>query len=279
MRAIICENDAAMDSLLQPPSATAFDAVSSLLSAAIYTLVGLAALAQAPRDARVRVFLLVALASVAPYCVTAMIWQRGSQVLMSKAVIVTVALSLMINALALLHFAQIFPWRRPWIRRHGAWLWGGYAGVLLIAALVAFLAPSFDVSGDVGSGGVGAVSAELAETLVVLTLLVGLPVLFVLGLATPFAGLVSLYKSWQTARDHQVQSARVTTYWMLISQMGGGVMTILIVPLLRLVAPRGPWVTIGAAILFAFSLLMPIAFAAGVWRYRILDLDAETLPQ
>jgi len=269
-----------MDSLLQPPSATAFDAVSALLSAAVYALVALAALAQAPHDSRVRVFLVVALASIAPFCVTALIWERGSQVLMSKTVILTVALSLMVNALALLHFTQIFPWRRPWIRRHGAWLWAGYAGVLLVTALTAFLTPSFEMSGSgVGAGGVGAVSSELATTLIVLILFVGVPVLFVLGIATPFAGLLSLYKTWQTARDRRVESARVTTYWMLISQMGGGVLTILIIPLLRLVAPRGPWSTIAAALLFACSLLMPIAFAAGIWRYQVLDLDPEALPQ
>lgn len=265
-----------MDSLLHPPSATAFDAVSSLVSAAVYVLVALAALAQAPHDSRVRVFFLTAIASAAPYCVTALIWQRGSQALLSKAVIVSVGLSLMIGALALLHFAQIFPWRRPWIRRHAAWLWGGYAGVLAITAIVSFLTPSFDVS---ESGGLGAVSPGIAETLAIVILLVGLPVLFVLGVVTPFAGLLSLYKTWDTARSRGIESARVTALWMLISQMGGGVLTILIIPLLRLAAPTGPWVTIAAALLFGCSLLMPIAFAAGVWRYRVLDLDAEALPQ
>jgi len=270
-----------MDSLLLPPSATAFDAVSSLLSAAVYALIGLAALAQAPHDSRVRVFLLVALASVAPYCVTALIWQRGPQALMSKALIVTVALSLMLNALALLHFTQIFPWRRPWIRRHGGWIWAGYAGILAITGVTAFLTPSIDVSaaGGFGSGGLGAVSAGMAETLLIVVVLVGIPVLLVLGIATPFAGLVSLFKTWQSARDRNVESARVTTCWMLISQMGGGVLTILVIPLLRIVAPHGPWVTIAAALLFTFSLLMPLAFAAGIWRYRVLDLDPEALPQ
>ena len=55
--------------------------------------------------------------------------------------------------------------------------------------------------------------------------------------------------------------------------MAGGVLTILIIPLLRLVAPTGPLVTMAAALLFAFGLLMPVAFAAGVWKYRVLELD------
>jgi len=57
------------------------------------------------------------------------------------------------------------------------------------------------------------------------------------------------------------------------------VLTILIIPLLRLVAPRGPWVTIAAALLFACGLLMPIVFAAGVWKLRVLELEIEALPQ
>jgi len=275
MSAIICENDGPMEGLLQTPTATAFDAVSSLLSAAVYVLVALAALAQAPRDARVRVFLAVALAGIAPYGVTALIWQQRGQGIWSKAVICTVGLSLMLGSLALFHFAQVFPWRRPWIRAHGIWLWGGYAGVLAIVAAAAFLTPSFDVGGDQ----LGAISAGSAEVFAVVLLLVAIPVLFVLGVMTPFAALLSLYKSWLIARTRGIDAARITTFWMLISQMAGGVLTILIIPLLRLVAPRGPWVTIAAALLFACGLLMPIVFAAGVWKLRVLELEIEALPQ
>ena len=94
----------------------------------------------------------------------------------------------------------------------------------------------------------------------------------------PFAALWSLYKTWLAAKSAGVQSARVTTYWILISQMGGGVLAILIIPLLHVVAPTGPWVTIAAVLLYAFGLLMPIAFAAGVWKYRVLDLDPDAFP-
>ena len=64
----------------------------------------------------------------------------------------------------------------------------------------------------------------------------------------------------------------------MISQLAGGVLTILIIPLLRLFSPAGPWVTVAAAVLFAVGLLMPIAFAVGVWKYRVLDLDPNALP-
>ena len=76
----------------------------------------------------------------------------------------------------------------------------------------------------------------------------------------------------------RLEAARVTTFWILISQMAGGVLTILIVPLLHFVAPKGPWVTIAAVLLFACGLLMPLAFAAAVWKYNVLNLDPESPP-
>jgi hypothetical protein len=276
MRAIICENDAAMDTmtLLQPPAATAFDAVSSLLAAAVYLLVAFAALAHAPRDPRVRIFLVTAAASAPPYCLTALIWERGAGAALSKPVLLIVAVSLMVGSLALLHFAQLFPWRRPWIRAHGRWLTAGYATVAALAILAAFLTPPLD-NGD----GLGAMSASSAELLVLMVVVVGIPALFLFGLVVPFAGVLSLYKSWLAARAHAGAGPRVTTLWMLISQMGGGVLAIVIIPLLRIAAPRGPWVTMAAALLFGCSMLMPAAFAAGIWKLGVLDLDIEALPQ
>jgi hypothetical protein len=102
-----------------------------------------------------------------------------------------------------------------------------------------------------------------------------LPILVLLGIVVPFAGLLSLFKSWQEAKARNLPAARRVTMWMLVSQLGGGVLTILVIPLLRLVAPTGPWVTIAAALLFGFSLLMPIAFAAAVWRFRLLESSPD----
>jgi hypothetical protein len=106
-------------------------------------------------------------------------------------------------------------------------------------------------------------------------LLVVVPLLFLIGLVVPFGALMSLYKTWNETKASGPESARITTFWILISQMAGGLLAILIIPLLRIVAPTGPWVTIAAALLFAFGLLMPIAFAAGVWKFKVLELDAE----
>jgi hypothetical protein len=126
---------------------------------------------------------------------------------------------------------------------------------------------------DTGAGGLGAVSVGIPESLALLVLVV--PALFVVGLVVPFTALLSLYKSWLEAKAARDDAARIPTFWILISQMGGGVLTILIIPLLHLVAPTGPWATIAAVLLFAFGLLMPIAFAAGVWRYKVLERDPD----
>ncbi len=264
-----------MDTVFPPPVATTFEAFSAIVSAALYLIVGIAALAHAPRDIRARLFTATALASAAPYSVTALIWSRGSDVAFTRPVIVVVVLSLTLGSLTLFHFTQVFPWRRPWIRAHWRWLVAGYLVVPVSVAMSSWMFKGLAVS---GSGGLGAVSAGLAGGLVLLLVVVVLPVVFVLGLVVPFAALLSLYKTWLTAKAAGAEAARVTTFWILISQMAGGVLTILIIPLLHLVAPTGPWVAMAAVLLFAFGLLMPLAFAAGVWKYRVLDLDIDGLP-
>jgi hypothetical protein len=274
MRLIICENGAAMDqhTLLAPPSATAFDAVCSIASAAAYFAVALAALIRAPRDARVRVFALTAAAGAGPYGITALLWEQGGRRTWSTPMALTLALSLMIGSLALFHFTQVFPWRRPWIRRHTVWLRAAYAGVAALTLGAALLMPA-------PAAGTGETPLPPVEILLLLALVVVIPLVFLLGVVVPFAGLLSLYRSWQAARETRIEPARVTTFWMLMSQMGGGVLAILVIPLLRLAAPDGPWVTIAAALLFACGLLMPLAFAAGIWKYRVLDLDIDASPQ
>src|SRR5262249_12048391 len=111
------------------------------------------------------------------------------------------------------------------------------------------------------------------QSLVILAVLV--PTVFIVGVVLPFAGLLSLYKSWQEAKAAGYDGARVTTLLILVSQLAGGVLTILVIPLLHVVLPSGPWVAIAPGLLFGFGLLMPIAFAIGVWKYRLLDTAAD----
>lgn len=262
--------------MFSAPSATAFDALSALTSAGVYVIVALAALAQAPRDTRVRVFLAVALAGVAPYWISAQIWVWGWSGALTKGAVFFVVLSLMMGSLALFHFTQVFPWRRPWIRAHASRLWAGYLVIPAFTGLIAFITPAFN-AGQVG--GFGAVSSGLTMLVLLAAAGILMAVVFVLGILVPFAGLLSLYKSFLVARARGIDSARRTTWLMLVSQLGGGVLTILVVPLMRLVAPSGPWVTIASVLLFACAMLMPLAFALAVWRLHVLELDIDALPQ
>lgn len=262
--------------MFSAPSATAFDALSSLTSAGVYMIVALAALAQAPHDARVRVFLAVALAGIAPYWITAQIWVVGWQAALTKSAVVFVVLSLMMGSLTLFHFSQVFPWRRPWIRANGPRLWAAYVVIPALTGLAAFLTPGFNTA---EAAGFGAVSSGGGILFVLAAAGFVMAVVVVLGIVIPFAALLSLYKSFLVARAHGIEGARRATWMMLISQLGGGVLTILVVPLMRLMAPTGPLVTVASVLLFACAMLMPLAFALGVWRLNVLELDIDALPR
>lgn len=258
---------------MHPPSATAFDVLSGIASALAYLAVGFGAFAHRPRDARTSVFLVLALASLTPYMLPAALGRLGNGRLLSAATVAT-GVSLAVGSAALFHFTQVFPSRRPWIRAHGPWLFAAYA-VLPLAALAGAwaLLPLFRMMSDAATPeSTGAVSrVEPLGSLVLLFVL--LPTVFVAGIVLPFGGLLSLYRSWQEAKADGRDGARVTTLAILISQLAGGVLTILVVPLLQLVAPAGPWVTIASGLLFGFGLLMPLAFAMGVWRYRLVSSE------
>jgi len=252
-------------------SATAFDAWSGLLSVASYLIVGIAAFASAPRDTRARVFLVVAFSSVLPYALPALMWWNGGSVAQRPSIVTGVAVSLAAGGVALFHFMQVFPRRRPFIQSRGVWIAGCYAVLPLLAAATGLLLSRVLVAASAsGDPYVGDAYVPIDVMSALGLLVIGMPTILIVGVVLPFAGLMSLYKSWQDARREGRSDARVTTFWMLISQLAGGVLTILIVPVLHFAAPTGPWVTIASALLFGFGLLMPVAFAVAVWKYRLL---------
>jgi len=253
MRAII----AAMGDLLQPPVTTAFDAIASAVSLIVYLGAGLVVLARQPRDTYARVFLVVALTSAVPYTVALLQWWKGSGVY-TPAAIAIIAAAFCVGSAALFHFTQVFPWRRPWIRAHGRWLIALYGLPLLPVALVAWIVGGLMIAmqSEQGSGGLGAVSAGIPEALV---LLGGLPFFLAIGVVVPLAGVLSLVKSWREAKEASNEPARRATFWMLISQLAGGVLAILVLPLLHLVGVPALWSTMFAGFAYAFGLVMPVA--------------------
>jgi hypothetical protein len=265
-----------MEGLLQAPSATAFDAVAAIVSLIVYLGVAFIMVARWRAESHARVFLVVALTSAVPYLLTALQWWKGSGVY-TPATIMLMAAAFCIGSTALFHFTQIFPSRRPWIRAHGAWLIAAYIVPVLPVALVAWILGSLmtqlqaDMSGLEGSGGLGAVSSGIAEPLV---LLGGLPVIFLVGVVLPFCGVMSLFKSWQETKKAGDEPARVTTFWMVISQLAGGVLAVLVLPLLHLAGVPLTWATAFAGLAYVFALVMPIAYFMSGARDR--DAPAST---
>ena len=166
-----------MDSVFPPLTATGFDAITSALPAVVYLLVALAAVLYAPRDTRTRVFLLVAVTNLAPYALPFYAWRRPGSTF-TRPLLSVIAVSLLLGSLALFHFTQVFPWRRPWIRRYFELLLTGYLlGPFIVLGLIWF-AP--------------ATPEEMQAAYAVLTLFIGLPTVFAVGVVGRFAGLLSL---------------------------------------------------------------------------------------
>jgi hypothetical protein len=253
-----------MDGMLQPPSATAFDALASSVSLLVYLGVALAAIVRSPADARTRTFLGVALASAIPYTLSPLQWWKGYGVY-TPAVIALTTVAFTVGAATLFHFTQVFPRRRPFITAHFRWVAAAYllpvplwalawaVGVMLTGAVA-------DVA-TTGSGGLGAVSSELSPAMTVVVLVLMVPARLLGGVLLPFAGLLSLVKSWREARTEGRARDRSATLCMLVSQLGGGVLSILVLPMLHLIGVGPPWSVGIAALSYAFALLLPLAFA------------------
>jgi len=256
-----------MDGILQAPAATAFDAASSVVSLLVYLGVAMACIVRSPRDSRSRVFLAVAICSAVPYGLSPLQWWKGNGVY-TPGVIAETAIAFTVGSVALFHFTQVFPARRPWIATYGFWLTAAY--VLLpipVAAIAWVLGSLLGPAADAGAAGLGAVSVDGAEAIVMLLMI---PVIFVVGLVLPFAGVMSLFKSWQEAKRSGDAAARGATLWMLMSQMGGGVLSVLVLPLLHLAGVGAPWSLLIAALAYAFALLLPAAYL----RYATVSTSA-----
>ena len=260
-----------MDGLLQPAAATAFDAVASCVSLIVYLGAALAVLARRPRAVYARVFLVIALTSAVPYATTMLQWWKGSGVY-TPAVIALITAAFCVGSAALFHFTQVFPWRRPWIRAHGRWLVPLYAVPVIPVALAAWtvgdLMRTMQQNAAASAASLPSDPAYVSDFAVlvgpapVVILLASLPFFLVIGVLLPLAGVLSLVKSWQEAKAASNEPARKATFWMLISQLAGGVLAILVLPLLHFAGVPAVLSTMFAGFAYAFALVMPIALLA-----------------
>jgi hypothetical protein len=246
-----------MNDVFAPPTPTAFDAITTALAAAAYLVVALAAFARAPRDVRALVFLAVAALNLGPAGGTIALWREGTHAAYTPELVAMLSITTLAGSLALFHFTQVFPWRRPWIARHGIWIFLSYFVVTAVPlGMLALLPKSVE---------------QITVVWGLMAMAVALPLIGLYGVVVPLAGLASLYRSCVEAKAAGRPGHARAAFWMLVSQVGGGILAAILLPLLHMTALPVAWTTAASALLFAFGILMPLAYAAAVWKLRLLD--------
>jgi hypothetical protein len=169
-----------------------------------------------------------------------------------------------VGAVALFHFMQVFPWRRPSTRNYRRLIPALYTAATAGALLLVLAIPS--------------TIEDLTVVYLIALAALAVPLIALLAVILPVAGLLSLYANLRTAQKHRIEAARVPTLGIFIGQVAGGVMGILLAPLLRLRGVSDLLSLIVQALMFIFALMTPVAFALGVWKYGVLSLDVDELP-
>lgn len=254
-----------MDLMTLPaPSFTTLDGVMQSIAAGLYLLIGAAAWLRAKRDVRTRVFFALSLANLVVFGIPTFWWLRGMTDPRKLPTWSTAAImaGLGVGALLLFHLTQVFPQRRPWIRSSGIQMAAAYMlAPLAIGGLVLF-AP--------------ANPGMLTGPYVLAVIVFGFPLLVLLGIVLPVAGVVSLLRSHRDALQHEALARlKRPLEWILVSQIGGGTLAILFAPVLATVAPNSVVLTVVTLLIWGLGLLTPLAFAAAVWKYGLLTLSVD----
>lgn len=247
---------------LQMPTLTGLDAATQGIAALVYLAIGAAAFVRAPADPRTRVFLAAAGANAVAFGLPAISWMRGGSGPLNFARWQMAALlsALGLSALLLLHFMQIFPRRRQWIRSAPWQLPAAYLLTpLVIGGLIVYWPR------DVTS---------ISTWYVVVAFVFGFPLLVTLGFVVPVAGILSLLKSYREADSYGAGRLKRPLLGILVSQVAGGTLALVFAPVLAVVAPNSLAQNVLTVTIWALGLLTPLAFAAAVWQY-----DALSIPQ
>jgi hypothetical protein len=252
-----------MDSPLAMPAMTPLDVVTQIIAALLYIGVGVAALAQAPRDPRTRVFFAFAIMNCIAFGIPTFGWFVGetNPLAMRRIPLALVLSALAIGALLLFHFSQVFPRRRPWIKGSGPQLPIAYGLTPVAVLILTQLWPEQP--------------ASATAPFILTSIVFGFPLMVLLGMVLPFAGIISFLRSYrETATPEGVAPARRVLWLILLSQVAGGVLAVVFAPVLTKVAPNSFALTFVTMLVWALGLLTPIAFAAGVWKDKLLEADA-----
>ena len=246
------------------PELTVVDVTMQLIVAAVYLAVGAAGLAFRPRDERTRVFLALAVMNALGSSIPTMGWFLGvKDALAFNRVPLSIMLSaLSLGALLLFHFSQIFPRRRPWIRASGPQLPIAYAATPFVVFLLVRWWPQ--------------TQAQATPLFGLAFLVFGFPLMVLLGLVLPVASIVAFLRSFREAIGTRgLPDPRPPIAGILMSQLAGGALALLVVAPLQAVA-AGSWaLTFANITVWLLSLLTPVAYAAGVWKYRVLEIPID----
>jgi hypothetical protein len=172
--------------------------------------------------------------------------------MLPRGVFLALFVAMAAGAILLFHFCQVFPWRRPWIERHGKTLAAAYAVAPLATAALVVSAPA-----SVSEISYGYAAAILG---------VGVPLVLVLTVALPVGGIVSLVKSYRDARSPADRPMRTPLVWLLVSQIAGGTIALIFAPVLATVVPGDAPRLALTLVSWVFGLMTPFAFALGMAR-------------
>ncbi len=248
---------------LQMPTLTALDAVTQGAAALVYLAIGVAAWVRAPADPRTRVFLAAASANAAAFGLPAVTWLRGTSDPRDFARWQMAALlsALGLGALLLLHFMQVFPRRRPWIRGAPWQLPAAYVLTpLVIGGLIVYWPKDL---------------ASVSTWYVVVAFVFGFPLLVTLGVVVPIAGILSLVKSYRELESYDAARLRTPLLLILVSQVAGGALALVFAPVLAVIAPNSLAQNVLTVTIWALGLLTPAGFASAVWRHDALSLPID----
>lgn len=236
------------------PSLSWIDAATQAIAGFAYLVVALSTWRRAPGDARARVFLGLAIANVVTFGVPAAAWLAGitDVTALPRGVFLALFVAMSAGSVLLFHFCQVFPWRRPWIERHGRTLAAAYAVAPLATAALVVAAP--------------ATVADISYAYLAALVLAGLPLVILLTMVLPVGGIVSLVKSYRDARDPVDRPVRAPLAWLLVSQIAGGTIALVFAPVLATVAPGDAARMSLTLVSWALGLLTPIAFAVAMAR-------------
>jgi len=250
--------------------AIVIDLLTSILVGAVFLVIGILVFRKRPQDSRAFIFFLMsAIASAYFFVAYEHLPVLGFEITRSWPIAQIVIIALQGIAVLLLpslflHFALVFPKERPVVKKHPhifIWIYGLTALVGLIAAAL------------IATKGTVARSSEGDATLL-LFLIVGLTLLLWFLFYT-IATCIALLRSYRESGVEEKQQVRWPLWGTLLV-----VSCPFIVPIVKTAwgAFHGRWIAINLSIGYEgipnlIYLLIPISFAFGILKYRLMDID------